>query len=195
MNTKPVKNFEGLYTVSDDGRVFSVERKVNVNGHGKQKSKTIKGKELSIQTDTKGYSFVVLSKGGVSKSYRVHRILMESFSPMDGSDSLDVNHKNGIKTDNRVANLEWLTRSQNLVHRYKVLNQAHSMTGRFGKDHHRSMAVIALDMEGKEKMRFESMMDAQRAGYQASKISSCISGKRKTHGGFQWKAPDLSGFV
>jgi len=78
MNTKPVKNFEGLYTVSDDGRVFSVERKVNVNGHGKQKTKTIKGKELSIQTDTKGYSFVVLSKGGVSKSYRVHRILMES---------------------------------------------------------------------------------------------------------------------
>jgi hypothetical protein len=195
MNTKPVKNFEGLYTVSDDGRVFSVERQVNVNGHAKQKAKTIKAKELGIRIDIRGYSFVTLCKDGVSKKYRVHRILMESFCPVNNSNSLDVNHKNGIKTDNRVANLEWLTRSQNLVHRYKVLNQAHSMTGRFGKDHHRSMAVIALDMEGKEKMRFESMMDAQRAGYQASKISSCISGNRKTHGGFQWQAPNLSGFV
>lgn len=69
--------------------------------------------------DRCGYREVLLSENGTSKNYLAHRLILSTFSPVPEMDGLYVNHKNGDKTDNRVDNLEWCTRSENTKHSYK----------------------------------------------------------------------------
>jgi len=69
--------------------------------------------------DNNGYRQLKLSKNGVNKMYSVHRIVAEAFIP-NPENKPCVNHKNGIKSDNRVENLEWVTRSENDIHAYKL---------------------------------------------------------------------------
>lgn len=185
MNLKPIPSFGGAYVVSDDGRVFSVERVVDVPNHS-QKTRTLKAKEKTTRIDSRGYVQCSISTGGKTRHYRVHRLMMEAFCPVDGSHLLDVNHKNGIKTDNTLQNLEWVTRGENHAHRYRVLLQQHSMVGKFGRKHHRAMAITGTAKDGKAVF-FDALMDAQRAGFSAAKISQCLHGKRRTHAGMQWK--------
>lgn len=183
--------YEGKYEVGDQGTVRSVARKCESIIRNRQLS----GKVLRANPNEFGYMVVGLHSKGKSKTWKVHRLVLMAFGPNAKAAELDVNHINGVKSDNRLENLEWTTRSENHIHRYKVLGQKHSMTGKFGKAHHRSMGVIGTFPDGKV-VCFESMMDAQRNGFQASQISSCISGVRKTHKGATWvKAPNLRGFV
>lgn len=84
------------YLVSNDGRVFS----------------SLTKKMLKPDTIWNGYLRVKLNDG---KQYLVHRLVMEAFV---GESSLFANHKNGIKSDNRLQNLEWCTRSQNTKHSF-----------------------------------------------------------------------------
>lgn len=184
MNLKPISAFSGAYLVSDDGRVFSAARVVAVRNHT-QAEKRIASKELKTRIDTKGYVACSISQGGKTRHHRVHRLVLETFAPVDGSHLLDVNHKNGVKTDNRLENLEWATRGDNHIHRYRVLGQQHSMVGKFGEQHHRSIAVTGTAADGRQ-ISFNALMDAQRAGYSAAKISQCLHGKRRTHAGMQW---------
>jgi len=88
-----------------------------------------RGKALVGHIDCGGYREVILSENGTFKNYLVHRLVLSTFSPQDGMERLFVNHKNGIKTDNRIENLEWCTKSENTIHSYnnglqtKVTNQ------------------------------------------------------------------------
>lgn len=103
---KDIEGFEGYYKVSNLGRV---KRKYFRNG---------KTRILKMTKTSSGYLGVGLCIKCVKKIRLVHRVLMESFIP-NGS-SFDVNHINGVKTDNRLENLEWCTRSQNLNHAIKI---------------------------------------------------------------------------
>lgn len=78
-----------------------------------------RGKELVGHIDRCGYHEVLLSENGRSKNYLVHRLILASFNPIENMDSYDVNHKNGDKLDNRLDNLEWCTRSENIKHAYE----------------------------------------------------------------------------
>lgn len=178
MTAKAIPGFNGRYVISRSGVVTNKMR----------------GRQLVTHVDRRGYCYVVLSDAGNSKSYRVHRLMLMSFRPNKNADNLDVNHLNGIKSDNRLANLEWASRGENHKHRYRVLNQRHSMLGKFGKKHHRAIGVIGSNAQGETACQFDSLMDAQRAGFQASKISNCLAGTRKTHAGLYWKASALENF-
>lgn len=184
MNKKPIPSLGGVYAATADGRIFSVGRVITVAGH-MQKTRTIKERELATRIDIRGYVQCSASFGNKTRHYRVHRLVLEAFDPVEGMEFLDVNHKNGIKTDNTLENLEWLTRGENHRHRYSVLGQKHSMVGKYGAKHHRSIPVTGTAKDGSQVF-FDALMDAQRAGFSASKISQCLHGKRRTHGGMQW---------
>lgn len=184
----PLAGYEGAYVVSESGVVSSVDRCVFASGIHPH-SRNYRGVVIAQAENEFGYMTVSVRKNGKSKKIKVHRAVMMSFFPRQDADKLDVNHKDGNKKNNSIENLEWCTRGENHKHRYRVLKQKHSMCGAFGAAHHRSVPVVATSVDEPSKfMMFDSMMDAERAGYSSSKISLCLSGKRKTHAGMKWSA-------
>lgn len=98
MNTKPVVGFEGIYEVSDCGRVFRVKT----------------GKELS-PANVHGYLQVKLCNKSSSKIARIHRIVAMAF--IENKDNLPwINHKDRNRANNHVSNLEWCNASHNILH-------------------------------------------------------------------------------
>ena len=79
-----------------------------------------KEKILKPYKGSSGYEHIILYKEKSKKTFDLHRLVASSFIP-NPENKKEVNHKNGIKTDNRVKNLEWVTRSENLIHRRRVL--------------------------------------------------------------------------
>lgn len=96
---KPVPDYEGLYEVSSEGRVWSVRRQ----------------KIIATTTNKNtGYVYVTLWRNWNSKHCLLHRLVLSAFEPNENQDKQDVNHKNEVKTDNRLENLEWCDRSYNI---------------------------------------------------------------------------------
>jgi len=100
---KDIPNYEGLYQMSNLGRVKSLK-------FGKEKI-------IKPQENSRGYIQVGLCKEGERKFFKVHRLVMLLFV---GASDLQVNHINGIKTDNRLENLEYCTGSQNMKHAFNT---------------------------------------------------------------------------
>lgn len=109
-----IEGFEGYYEVSSLGNIRSIDRLVKKRGHlVPQYSKYIT-KTLNYN----GYYKVTLCKEGKKFTKRLHRLVALAFIK-NPKEKPQVNHKNGIKTDNRVVNLEWVTASENLYHAVK----------------------------------------------------------------------------
>ena len=157
----PVKGYEGLYEVSDMGRV----RSVNYKGTGKT--------QILHQTQNKsGYMHVPLCKDGKPKCCRVHRLVAEVFVQNLHPDSYhEVNHKDEDKTNNCASNLEWCDRAYN-------------------SQYSNNIPVKQLDMNGNLVKLWESAREAERHGFHSSTISYCCQGKRMTHKGFRWEYAD-----
>ena len=117
---KDIPGYEGLYQVSSLGRVKSVSRVVVGKDN---KIHTLKERILKPQDEHNGYLIVGLCKNGVAKMTLVHRLVAEAFISNVDLFATTVNHKNEIKTDNRVDNLEWMSGADNT--RYSTFGSKH----------------------------------------------------------------------
>jgi hypothetical protein len=118
---KDIKDFEGYYQVSDSGEVKSVARaRLSKNGCICPVNERI----LKPSMDKDGYRRVTLMKDGRYYYYRICRLVAQAFIP-NTSNYPVVNHKNEVKNDDRVCNLEWCTISYNT--RYSIYKQSHKI--------------------------------------------------------------------
>jgi hypothetical protein len=113
----PIKDFPN-YEINIIGEV----RRINNSTRGKA------GYLLKSFIHTKGYKSIRLRNKGLSKTFRIHRLVAEAYLP-NPKQMPQVNHINGIKTDNHISNLEWCDNSYNQRHSYNVLNKRPGMLG------------------------------------------------------------------
>lgn len=113
---KVLELFAGLEVeVYPDGRIKTLDHKL-IRKNGRVDNR--KGKFVKPGLDRDGYHYVVFSHKGRRKTYRVHRLVAKAFIP-NLENKPTVNHINGVKTDNRVENLEWATQSEQKRHSIK----------------------------------------------------------------------------
>ena len=157
-----IKGYEGIYEVSNKGRVRSLDRV----GYNKQ---NLSGIILKPDINN-GYKRVRLYKHGRCKTYKISRLVAETF--IDNPNNLPiVGHWNDTKTDDRVINLYWTNPKENMTHNKINLKYSIKIKGVSDED-----TVI-----------FESISDAGKNGFNTGHISSCLLGKRKTHKGYEWE--------
>lgn len=172
---RPVVGFEGYYEVSNQGNVRSVERYVNAKLGSK---KLLAGLVLKKCIDKYGYDRVCLSVKQKRKYCQVHRLVMLAFAG-EIVGKKEVNHKNGIKTDNRLENLEWVTTSENQKHAFR--------TGLSKPVNEKKVAKICK-ITGQVLSVYKSTTEAARkTGTLQSKISLVCNNKRKSTNGYIWR--------
>lgn len=153
---RDIPGYEGRYQASSLGRIRSKERGL-----------------LSPFRSRDGYLVIALQKDGRRYGTGVHRLVAAAFIP-NPEQKPQINHKNGIRSDNRPENLEWCTCSENNLHRRRVLKGGGGRPAR---------AVVCLTT-GEWFPSITAAADA--AGAQLCKILLCCQGKRKHTRGLAW---------
>lgn len=195
---KDIKDYEGLYQVSDLGRVKSL----------------LKGEKILKPGLAKGYLRVVLYKDKKRKRFMVHRLVAEAFLP-NPEHKPEVDHINTNRTDNRAENLRYCTRVENQNNplskqkmsealkgkhpteetkrkisdtlKGKYTGEKNPLYGKFGKEHPKSKPIVGVNKVSGEEVWFACSYEVQRVlGITCSHIAACCSGKRKSAGGFYW---------
>lgn len=155
----PIKGYEGLYEINMIGQVKIIGR-IIVRG---VRVCSCKDRIMKINNNRNGYPFVALRKNGVQKCYSIHRLVALHFIPNKNNYPV-INHINGIRTDNRIENLEWCTQSKNVKHAYDI-----------GVAIGPCKIRVRCTKTGK---KWDSIADCSKeTGISRSWISKCISGK------------------
>ena len=156
---KDIKNYEGLYAVTEDGKVWSYKSK----------------KFLRPRAQKNGYLTVALCKEGKPKNYLLHRLVCEAFND-NPNNYLEVNHLSEDKTDNRAENLVWTTHRDNI--NYGTHNKRSAQK--------RSKPIYCLELN---KTFSSINSAARELSLADGNICDCLNNKnrRKTVGGYHWR--------
>ena len=188
---KDIKGFEGLYQISNLGRVRSLDRPVKQRGNSIQIKK---GKIIVQSKNHKGYPTTNMSKGNKRYGRPTHRLVAETFIP-NPENKDQVNHIDGDKLNNSVENLEWMTGKENIRHAIenglmkfdvKIAKHASNVARERNKK-----IVSQYDLDGNYISTFGSLIEAEeKTGVTRKGISEVACGRQKTAGGYAWKYPE-----
>lgn len=192
---KPIAGYEGLYEVSNLGRVKSIERYTEYKNcksthrigiKSKVNGRVVKGLICC------GYHYVGLAKEGVRKNYRVHRLVAMTFIPNPNNLPI-INHKDENRLNNSVDNLEWCTQKYNANYGNARKKLSESLTK------NRGVKVVQKNREGQVIAEYKSIIEASRAtGIPDENINKVVHKKydkqrngkyykRTTAGGYIWE--------
>jgi predicted RNA binding protein YcfA (HicA-like mRNA interferase family) len=162
---KPIVGYEGLYEVSNFGRIKTL--------YNRYKDVIY----LKYNTSPNGYYCVNLVKNKISKTIRIHRLVAEHFINNPQNKPM-VNHKDGDKKNNFVDNLEWVTASENIKHSFK-----NGLSNKKGSHHHLSKLdegdVLVIRILAEATVERKKIAEAFRVSRQC--VDSIINGKTWRH--------------
>ena len=160
---KDIKGFEGIYQVSNLGRVKSFCG--------------LKEKILKPKLTRNGYYQVGLHKNSIRKFYCVHRLVYEAFNGTI-PEGLQVNHTNEVKTDNRLSNLNLMTPKENMNWGTGIERRAKS----------KSKSILQYDLQDNLIKEYASIYQVERElGFNHSNIVNCCKEKQKTAYDYKWQ--------
>lgn len=167
---KDIKNYEGLYQISNLGRVKSLKKYVNHSGNSKR---VVNEKILKPVIDNTKYFVVSLWKDNKHTRPHIHRLVAETFiSNLENKPH--INHIDGNKLNNSVNNLEWCTPKENIIHAYKIgLNKNNRIVNQY-------------DLNGNFIKTWNNIKEAQ-VFYKTTHIGECCRGTRNQTKNYIWK--------
>ena len=205
---RSIQGYEGLYEVSNLGRIRSLDRYVR---HAKGGKKIVRGsiKKLPPPNPHTGYILVSLYKDCRSWTTSVHRLVAFAFQDICGKyfDGAVVDHIDTVRHNNRAENLRWCTISENHLNpityeREKIniqkaidatrgkpaWNRGMKLPNMSGKNHKRSKPIKQIDKSGNiVKIWDNTQLAAKHLGVSSSKICNCLKGRSKTSAGHKWE--------
>lgn len=197
---KDIKGYEGIYQVSNLGRVKSLPRIVICSNGCK---KNYKSKILKSKFEKDGYLRIGLTKFSKETKKYIHRLVAETFVPNPNNYS-EVNHIDENKSNNKAINLEWCTRKYNMNYGNRIKKQvAHTNYKKIAsKIDYKALSVLQksatqkavyqYSKEYKFIKRWSSFSQVENElGIHHSNIVACCTGRRKSTGGYIWSYTKL----
>ena len=162
---KDIKGYEGMYQISNEGRVRSFRKS----------SSGILMKTRLV----KGYVKVTFKVDGVPHDYYIHRLVMENFCPIENMNEMEVNHKDENKENNNITNLEWCTHYENLMYGTRGQRSGEKM-----KNSSRCKPVRCIETNE----IYKSIREAERiTGFPSTNICQCCKHPNRTLNGQHWE--------
>ncbi len=144
---KEVRDYEGIYWVSNKGRI-------------RNRSKIIVSREKG------GYKRISLSKSGKKRSFAVHRLVAFSFLPKPKEGRNEINHIDGVRNNNAPCNLEWCTRKENIKHAIEVTGNYTQHIGLWKKIKNKKQSELSRS----DVLKIKKLLSEGVTGYRISKI-------------------------
>lgn len=183
---KDIAGFEGIYQVSNKGKVRSLDRYVQCA----DSIRYYKGRMMKQDKKKNGYLQVNLKRQKINKQFLVHRLVAVAFLPNPEGFAI-VNHKDENKENNSVENLEWCTHTYNNL--YGEGHRTRCTNARSGAIQKLAKPVLQYSLDGVFVAEYFSATEAGRkTGFRQSGISECCNGNQKTAYGYVWRYKEVT---